>query len=197
MDTRSAYFTSPSSESESFIYGAVRERSPRSSSCRPYVRTFASRERWSWASARWPTFRGRISESMTDPQRVALVTGAGRGIGRATAEAFAAQGWAVVIAELRPTLGRRVERMLTRTGVPALFVPTDVASPRSVEHAVRAALRRFRRLDCVVNNAGVLTAGPLGRLALSDLELMLAVNLRGTLLMSRTALRALRRQGEW
>jgi len=130
-------------------------------------------------------------------QRVALVTGAGRGIGRATAEAFAAQGWAVVIAELRPTLGRRVERMLTRTGAPALFVPTDVASSRSVERAVRAGLRRFRRLDCVINNAGVLTAGPLARLALSDLERMLAVNLRGTLLMSRAALRWLHRQGEW
>ena len=129
-------------------------------------------------------------------QRVALVTGAGRGIGRATAKAFAAQGWAVVIAELRPTLGRRVERMLTRTGTPALFVRTDVASSRSVERVMRTALRRFRRLDCVVNNAGVLTAGPLARLALSDLERMLAVNLRGTLLVSRAALPALRRRGE-
>lgn len=125
---------------------------------------------------------------------VALVTGAGRGIGRATAEAFAAEGWAVVIAELRPALGRRVERALTRAGAPARFVPTDVADPRAVERAVRTALRLFGRLDCVVNNAGVLTAGPLARLRLGDLDRMLAVNLRGPLVVSRAALRALRRR---
>ena len=127
---------------------------------------------------------------------VVLVTGAGRGIGRATAEAFAAEGWAVVIAELQPVLGRRVERALARAGAPALFVPTDVATPRSVERAVRTAVRRFRRLDCVVNNAGVLTAGPLARLALRDLERMLGVNFRGPLVVSRAALPALFRRGE-
>lgn len=124
-----------------------------------------------------------------------LVTGAGRGIGRATAEVFATEGWAIVIAELAPTLGRRVERALARAGVPALFVKTDVASPRSVERAVAMALRRFRRLDCVVNNAGVLTAGPLARLPVRDLERMLAVNLRGPLLVSRAAIPAMRRRG--
>jgi NAD(P)-dependent dehydrogenase (short-subunit alcohol dehydrogenase family) len=124
-----------------------------------------------------------------------LVTGAGRGIGRATAAVFAAEGWAIVIAELAPMLGRRVERALARTGVPALFVKTDVASPRSLERAVGMALRRFRRLDCVVNNAGVLTAGPLARLPVRDLERMLAVNLRGPLLVSRAAIPAVRRRG--
>jgi len=125
-----------------------------------------------------------------------LITGAGRGIGRATAEAFAAEGWAIVIAELAPVLGRRVERALRRSGAPALFVRTDVARPPSVERAVRTALRRFRRLDCVVNNAGVLTAGPLARLPLRDLDQMLAVNLRGPLAVSRAAIRPLRRRGE-
>lgn len=127
---------------------------------------------------------------------VALITGAGRGIGRATAEAFADAGWAVVIAELQPALGRRAERALKQTGAMALFVKTDVTSARDVDRTLRAALRRFRRLDCVVNNAGVLTAGPLARLPLRDLERMLAVNLRGPLVVSRAALRTLRRRGE-
>ena len=123
------------------------------------------------------------------------MTGAGRGIGRATAEAFVTEGWAVVIAELRPALGRRVERALRRAGAPALFVQTDVARPSSVEHAVRTALRRFRRIDCVVNNAGVLTPGPLARLPLRDLERMLDVNVRGPLVVSRAVLPALARRG--
>jgi NAD(P)-dependent dehydrogenase (short-subunit alcohol dehydrogenase family) len=127
---------------------------------------------------------------------VALVTGAGRGIGRATAQALAAAGWSVVIAELRQTIGRRAERAIVRTGVPALFVQTDVADPHSVDRALRTTLRRFRRLDCVVNNAGVVTPGPLARLALPDLERMLAVNLRGPLLVSRAALPALRHQAQ-
>lgn len=130
-----------------------------------------------------------------DSRPVALITGAGRGIGRATAEAFAAEGWAVVIAELRPALGRGAERALARAGATALSVRTDVASSRSVERAVSSTLRRFRRLDCVVNNAGVLTPGPLARLALRDLERMLAVNIRGPLVVSRAALPALRRRG--
>lgn len=126
---------------------------------------------------------------------VALVTGAGRGIGRATAAAFAAAGWAVGVAERQPALGRRAERALARTGAVALFLPTDVASPRSVDRAVRTALRRFHRLDCVVNNAGVLTVGSLVRLGLRDLDRMVAVNLRGPLLVSRAALPAVRRRG--
>src|SRR3989442_4317469 len=125
---------------------------------------------------------------------VALVTGAGRGIGRASADAFADAGWAVVIAELRPALGRQAERALVGRGAAAVFVETDVADPRSVERAVSAALRRFGRLDCVVNNAGVATAGPLARLPLRDLERMLAVNLRGPIVMSRAALPALLRR---
>ena len=59
---------------------------------------------------------------------VAMITGAGRGIGRATAEAFAGEGYAVVLAELRPALGRRAEQALRRSGATASFVPTRTAS---------------------------------------------------------------------
>jgi meso-butanediol dehydrogenase / (S,S)-butanediol dehydrogenase / diacetyl reductase len=119
---------------------------------------------------------------------VALITGAGRGIGRATAEVFAAEGYTVILAERLPTLGRLAERALRRAGATAVFFRTDVAHPASVERTVRAALRRFGRLDCVVNNAGVLRPGPLVGLPLPQLERMLAVNLRGPLVVSRAAL---------
>jgi len=83
------------------------------------------------------------------------VTGAGRGIGRATAEAFAAAGYAVVVAEVRAELGHRTERALLQSGAQALFLRTDVSDPASIEEAVRAVIDRFGRIDCLVNNAGV------------------------------------------
>jgi meso-butanediol dehydrogenase/(S,S)-butanediol dehydrogenase/diacetyl reductase len=126
---------------------------------------------------------------------VAVVTGGGRGIGRATAEALAAAGYRVVIAELRLALGRRVERALRRRGVQALALATDVADRASVRRAVAATLRRFGRIDCLVNNAGVLTPGPLARLGDRALDRMVDVNLRGPLLMSRAVLPAMRRRG--
>ena len=126
---------------------------------------------------------------------VALVTGAGRGIGRATAEAFAAEGYAVALAELRPGLGRRTERKLRAAGATARFFRTDVRDARSVAQTVRATLRRFGRLDCVVNNAGVLDAAPLVELSVAQIDRMLAVNLRGPLIVARAVLPALLRQG--
>ena len=126
---------------------------------------------------------------------VALVTGAGRGIGRAAAEALAAAGYAVVIAERAASLGRRAERGLQATGASAVFVHMDVAARGAAERAVRVAVDRFGRLDCVVNNAGVLTVALLHRLARRDLQRMVAVNLLGPLLVVRAALPVLRRRG--
>ncbi len=126
---------------------------------------------------------------------MALITGAGRGIGRATAEAFAAEGYTVVLAERLPALGKRAEQALRRGGASVLYVPTDVASPVSVQRTVATVLRRFGRLDCLVNNAGVLTVGPLDRVSVRDLDRMLAVNLRGPILVARAVLPALLRRG--
>jgi NAD(P)-dependent dehydrogenase (short-subunit alcohol dehydrogenase family) len=128
---------------------------------------------------------------------VAMITGAGRGIGRATAEAFAAAGHAVVIAEVQPALGRRAAHALRAHGAEVLALVTDVTRPASVRRAVAAARSRFGRIDCLVNNAGVLTVGPLARLAEGALERMLAVNLRGPLLATRAVLPAMlgRRSG--
>ncbi|MBI2494014.1 MAG: SDR family oxidoreductase [Candidatus Rokubacteria bacterium] len=121
---------------------------------------------------------------------VVMITGAGRGIGRATALAFAAAEYTVVLAELRRTLGRRAERMLRREGATAQFLQTDVARGASVARATRAVLRRFGRLDCVVNNAGVLEVGSLVDLPVTHMDRMLSVNLRGPLLVTRAVLPA-------
>jgi meso-butanediol dehydrogenase/(S,S)-butanediol dehydrogenase/diacetyl reductase len=121
-------------------------------------------------------------------RRVAMITGGGRGIGRATAQAFVAAGYAVVIAEVQPALGRRAAHALRARGAEAVALATDVARRASVRRAVAATRSRFGRIDCLVNNAGVLTVGPLVRLADARLDRMLDVNLRGPLLMTRAVL---------
>ncbi len=125
---------------------------------------------------------------------VVLITGAGRGIGEATARAFAAKGYRVVLAERSTGLGKRTEQTLAKAGATALFIRTDVASQLAVRRSMAATSQRFGRLDCLVNNAGVLSVGPLHRLSIRDLEEMLAVNLRGTLLMARAAIPHMLRQ---
>lgn len=126
---------------------------------------------------------------------VVIITGAGRGIGRATATAFAAAGYAVVVAELRTALGRSAARAIAKNGAAAIFVGTNVTATASVEHCVRATLRHFGRVDCLVNNAGVARIGPFVDLPVRDLDEMLGVNLRGPLLMSRAVLPIMLRQG--
>ncbi len=128
--------------------------------------------------------------------RVAVVTGAGRGIARVTAEGFAAAGYVVVVLELLPALGERTAGSITRSGGTAVFVRGDVAEAGSGRRAVRETLRLFGRIDCVVNNAGVLRVGDFADLPDRDLDRILAVNLRGPMLLTKAALPAMLRQGQ-
>lgn len=86
--------------------------------------------------------------------RVALITGAGTGIGRATACRFAREGARVAIAELNAAAAAETARLVTEAGGEALAIPTDVTEPDSVAAAVRETVRAFGRLDVLHNNAG-------------------------------------------
>ncbi|MEQ5840907.1 SDR family oxidoreductase [Paraburkholderia acidicola] len=88
--------------------------------------------------------------------KVALITGAGRGIGAAIADVFAREGAAVVLAELDLETAQRTAREIeTRHSARALAVQTDVTQSASVQHAVNEAERKFGPLDILVNNAGI------------------------------------------
>lgn len=123
--------------------------------------------------------------------QVAIVTGAGRGIGRAIAGAFAREGAAVVLAARSVPELDRVAREIEQAGGRALVVPTDARHEASVEALVRRALAEWRQVDVLVNAAGVATFAPVTDSKLDDWDQTLAVNLRGAVLCCRAVLPAM------
>lgn len=110
---------------------------------------------------------------MTGTQPVAIITGAGSGIGRATAVALGALGWRLGL------IGRRADR-LNGTGAvltaPWTAVPADVADPERLQRAVETIVERFGRVDALVNNAGAAPMGPPDRLTLDSIRECYDVN---------------------
>ncbi len=122
--------------------------------------------------------------------RVAIVTGAANGIGRAIAERFADEGAAVVVADVSDA-GAEVVARIERAGGRAAFAPTDVTRDDHVRRMVDEALERFGRLDVLVNNAGIGTFVPFGELTPELWDRIQAVNLRAVYRCSQVALPAL------
>jgi glucose 1-dehydrogenase len=124
----------------------------------------------------------------------AIVTGSSSGIGRAVAGRLAADGFPVVLADIRRdplTGGEPTDLLISRAGGQCEFVPADVSSAAACESLVRLAAERYGRLDLLVNNA--VLAGehskPLIETLDEDWDLMMAVNLRGPFLLCRAAVR--------
>jgi NADP-dependent 3-hydroxy acid dehydrogenase YdfG len=126
--------------------------------------------------------------------QVAIVTGAGRGIGRAISEALAGEGAAVALASRTRGELASVASAIREAGGRALAVPTDVTSEGAVEALVEQTLAELGRIDILVTAAGVATFGPLSGTKPGDWDGMLAVNLRGVMLCCRAVLSAMARQ---
>jgi len=127
--------------------------------------------------------------------KVVIVTGAGRGIGRACAEAFAAEGAAVVVADIDADAGNGTANAINAsagsTGGSAIFVACDVGDAADCGALVDATLEWGGRLDVLVNNAGVVKAGDFLELSEADFDAVLRVNLKGAFLMGQAAARTM------
>lgn len=127
--------------------------------------------------------------------KVALITGANRGIGAGIARAFAAEGCKLVLTARGETELRQTADALAQQGTELLVCRADVTNETHVEALFAQTIDRFGRLDLLVNNAGAFDGGPLDELSIEAWDKVLAVNLRAPFLCSRQAMRIMKRQG--
>ncbi len=129
------------------------------------------------------------------PARIALVTGAGTGVGRAAARALLGAGFTVVLAGRRLDVLEAAARALDEGQSRMLAVPADVAEPAQVERLFATVGERYGRLDVLFNNAGVgIPAVPLEDLSVEQWRRVVDVNLTGTFLCTQAAFRLMKAQ---
>ncbi len=127
--------------------------------------------------------------------KIALITGANRGIGRGIAQAFAAEGAALILTARDAALLNETAETLKRSGAEVLVVPADVTEEKQVQEVFRLAMDRFARLDILVNNAGSFSGyAPIDEMTVESWDSIMAVNLRGPLLCTREAFRIMKAQ---
>jgi NAD(P)-dependent dehydrogenase (short-subunit alcohol dehydrogenase family) len=127
--------------------------------------------------------------------KVVVVTGAGRGIGRSIAIAFASEGAKVIIAEKDPVTGPETEKLITSSGRTARFMQTDISKPEEIEAMTVKAAEHFGTVDILVNNAGFGTWKSPYDLTHDEWDDVINTNLRGAFLCAREAAKIMRQHG--
>jgi 3alpha(or 20beta)-hydroxysteroid dehydrogenase len=124
--------------------------------------------------------------------RVAIITGAARGMGAATARLFANEGAKVVLADVLDDAGQAVARSI---GAAALFWPADVSNEAAWTALVEETLRHFGKIDILVNNAAIVHAAAIESIEIADVQQVLAVNVIGTILGAKHVAAHMKRAG--
>ena len=127
--------------------------------------------------------------------KVVVITGAGSGIGRTAALAFAREGGSVVIGDINETDGAETARQILKSGGYATAVRCDVRKPQDVEALIARAVADFGGVDVLYNNAGVVRYGTVEELSVEDWDFQLDINLKGTFLTCKYAIPQMRRRG--
>ncbi len=124
-------------------------------------------------------------------ERVALVTGGGSGIGRATALRFAAEGARVVVGDISLEAGEETAELIRDDGGEALFIYMDVTDEKSVQAVVDKTVHEYGRLDCAHNNAGILgpVVGDMTEYRREDYDQVISVNVTGVWICMQAELR--------
>jgi NAD(P)-dependent dehydrogenase (short-subunit alcohol dehydrogenase family) len=126
---------------------------------------------------------------MRHADKVALVTGAGSGIGQSTALVLAREGAKLIVADINSKLGEETVERIEKRGAKALFVSMDVSDSEQVQRGIANGIRKFGRLDILVNNAGVaIPHGPIADVPEDTWDRILAINLKGNFLCSKYAI---------
>jgi 3(or 17)beta-hydroxysteroid dehydrogenase len=131
---------------------------------------------------------GRVAD------KVAIITGAASGIGRATAVLLAEQGAKIVVADLDEQGAKATVEIITAAGGVAVSQRLDVTSETDWEQCVALVEKEFARLDILVNSAGISFAAPIVEMSLDEWRRVMAVNLDGVFLGTRAAIRAMQRE---
>lgn len=130
-------------------------------------------------------------------KKVALITGAGSGIGREAALTFARADFNTVVVDMSAERGEETVSMIRAAGGEAIFVHTDVSSAIAVENMVASAVETYGRIDCAFNNAGISTKDfvPIAEYSEEQWDRMLDINLKGVWLCLKYECRQMLKQG--
>jgi NAD(P)-dependent dehydrogenase (short-subunit alcohol dehydrogenase family) len=120
--------------------------------------------------------------------KVALITGAASGIGRASALLFAREGAAIALADVNANAGRQVADKITQSGARAFFEPVDVTQSADCQRLVTRTIREFGRIDILFNNAGIIRRATVLDLSEDDWDRVMAVNVKSIYLLSRAVI---------
>src|ERR1700716_391855 len=128
-------------------------------------------------------------------EKVALITGAASGIGRATGLLFAREGAAVALADVNVIAGGRVADEIAQSGRRAFFEPVDVTRAADCQRLVERAVREFGRIDILFNNAGIIRRATVLDLSEEDWDRLMAVNVKSIYLLSREVIPHMQKAG--